>query len=53
MKKFAATLTTAQMNLARAFERAGLCSISAAVKAFERQDTRQIEIWKSALAQKG
>lgn len=43
-------LTDKQFKLARAFERAGLCTISQAVKAFERQDDVQIELWKKQLA---
>jgi len=49
---FASKLTTAQFNLARALERAGLCSISQAVKAFERHDNERIERWKKQLAEK-
>lgn len=48
-RKFAATLTDRQYELARAFERAGLCSISQAVKAFERGDSDRIEAWKQQL----
>ena len=51
-QKFAATLSNSQMQLARSFERAGLCSISQAVKAFERNETAKIEAWKKALAGK-
>lgn len=47
--KFAATLTAPQMALARRFEAAGLCSISQAVKAFERRDDAKIAEWKAAL----
>lgn len=45
------TLTDKQFKLARAFERAGLCSISQAVKAFERHDDAAIELWKKQLAE--
>ena len=48
-RKFAATLTPAQFALARRFEAAELCSISQAVKAFERGDDAQIAEWKAAL----
>lgn len=47
-----AALTDAQMRLARAFETAGLCSISQAVKAFERRDNERIVAWKKQLAEK-
>ena len=50
MKKFAATLTDAQMRLARAFEKAGLTTISQAVKAFEKGNDKQIQEWKEQLA---
>ena len=46
---FASKLSAAQMNLARAFERAKLCTISQAVKAFERHDDEKIENWKKLL----
>jgi hypothetical protein len=49
---YAAKLTDAQMKLARAFEKAGLCSISQAVKAFERGNDAQIAAWKKQLAEK-
>jgi predicted transcriptional regulator len=51
-RKFASTLTDRQYALARAFERAGLCSISQAVKAFERREDDKIEAWKRQLSQK-
>ena len=40
--RFAATLSNAEYDEARRFERAGLCSISQAVKAFEREDEAKI-----------
>ena len=46
------TITAAQLQLARAFERAGLCSISQAVRAFERRDDARIDEWKRQLAAK-
>lgn len=49
---FAKKLSNAQMQLARAFERAGLCSISQAVKAFERGESAKIEEWKKRLQAK-
>ena len=49
MSKFGSKLSDAQFNLARKFERAGLTSISQAVKAFERHDNAQIEAWKKQL----
>lgn len=49
MSRFAATLTAAQLALARRFERAGLCSISSAVRAFERKEEGKIEMWKRQL----
>lgn len=51
-KKFGEGLSDAQLSLARAFERAGLTSISQAVKAFQRRDNEQIETWKKQLAEK-
>lgn len=48
-KKFGASLTNAQFKLARAFETAGLTTISQATKAFERHDDEQIEKWKRQL----
>ena len=50
MTRFAAKLTDRQYELARAFERAGLCSISQAVKAFERREDDKIESWKRQLS---
>lgn len=52
MKKFGASLTDRQIQLARMFERAGLTSYSQAVKAFERRENDQIEEWKRQLAEK-
>jgi hypothetical protein len=52
MKKFAATLSNTEYAEARRFEAAGLCSISQAVKAFERGETRRINEWRQALAAK-
>jgi hypothetical protein len=52
MKKFAASLNNAQMKEARAFEAAGLTSISQAVKAFERGETSRINEWRKLLAEK-
>ena len=49
---FAKGLTERQVALARAFERAGLCSISQAVKAFQRGENECIEAWKKQLAEK-
>ena len=49
-KKFGSKLTDAQFALARAFEAAGLTTISQAVKAFERRDNARIEEWKRQLA---
>jgi hypothetical protein len=43
-------ITDAQFRLARTFERAGLCSISQAIKAFERRNDTQIVLWKAELA---
>lgn len=48
-KKFAASLTNAQYAEARTFEAAGLCSVSQAVKAFERGETGRINEWRAAL----
>jgi hypothetical protein len=53
MRKFAAKLTDKQVQLARAFEHAGLTSYSQAVKVFERNDNTQIEEWKKRLTEKG
>jgi len=49
MSRFGSKLSDAQFSLARKFERAGLTSISQAVKAFERHDNAQIEAWKKQL----
>lgn len=49
---YAPKLSDAQIKLARAFEKAGLTTISQAVKAFERHDNAQIEKWKAALKAK-
>lgn len=51
-KQFGSKLTDAQFALARAFEAAGLTTISQAVKAFERRDNARIEEWKRQLAEK-
>lgn len=48
-KKFGASLSKAQFDFARKVERAGLASISQAVKAIERGNTEQIEEWKKQL----
>ncbi len=50
-KKFAATLTKGQVEMARKFEAAGLTTYSQAVKAFERNETKRIEEWKRQLAE--
>lgn len=39
-------VTPAQAQLARRFDRAGLCSYSQALKAFDRRENAQIEEWK-------
>jgi len=52
MKKFAATLTSAEIKFARAVEAAGLASYSQAVKAIERGDDEKIAAWRKALAAK-
>jgi hypothetical protein len=52
MKKFAASLTNAQVSLARKFEAAGLTSYSQAVKAFERGEDEKIEAWKAELSKR-
>ena len=52
MKKFAATLTNAEVKFARAVEAAGLASYSQAVKAIERDDTDKLAAWRKALAAK-
>lgn len=51
-KKFGEGLSDAQYKLARNFEAAGFCSISQAVKAFQRKNTAQIEAWKQQLRDK-
>ena len=51
-KKFAATLTKGQLEMARRFEAAGLTTYSQAVKAFERNETARISEWKRQLAEK-
>lgn len=43
------TVTAAQMAEARRFEKAGLTTISQAVKAFERGETARINAWRKAL----
>lgn len=45
-------VSNAQAQLARRFERAGLCSYSQALKAFDRRENAQIEEWKRQLATK-
>lgn len=45
-------VTERQAALARRFERAGLCSYSQALKAFERHEDSKIEEWKRQLAEK-
>ena len=52
MKKFAATLTNAEVAFARKVEAAGLASYSQAVKAIERQDEVKLAAWRKALAAK-
>lgn len=52
MKKFGATLTDAQVRLARKIEAAGLASYSQAVKAFERGENDKIAAWKAELAKR-
>lgn len=51
-KKFAATLTREQIEMARKFEAAGLTTYSQAVKAFERNESARINEWKRQLAEK-
>jgi hypothetical protein len=46
MSKFAKKLSSAQMREAREFEKAGLTTISQAVKAFERNDMARITTWR-------
>jgi len=48
-KSFGSSLSEKQFALARAFERAGLTTISQSVKAFERHNDAQIAIWKAEL----
>ena len=50
-KRFAATLTREQNEMARKFEAAGLTTYSQAVKAFERNETARINEWKRLLAE--
>jgi hypothetical protein len=50
MKPFAATLSSAELKLARQIEAAGLASYSQAVKAIERGDEVKIAAWRKALA---
>jgi hypothetical protein len=52
MQSWAGSLTETQFSLARQFEAAGICSISKAVKTFQRKDDRQIAAWKLLLTQK-
>ncbi len=52
MKKFASSLSNAQMAQARAFEKVGLTSLSQAVKAFERGETDRVNEWKKQLQAK-
>lgn len=51
-KRFGSTLSNAQMELARRFEKAGLTTYSQAVKAFERNEMGRIDEWKRQLAEK-
>ncbi len=51
-KKFAVTLTKGQLEMARRFETAGLTTYSQAVKAYERNESAQINEWKRQLAEK-
>lgn len=50
--RFATNLSREQMEMARAFEKAGLTTISQAVKAYERGETSRIAEWTRALATK-
>jgi hypothetical protein len=50
-RKFAASLSEAQVRWARRVEAAGLASYSQAVKTIERDDRLQIGRWKAALDQ--
>ena len=52
MKKFAATLTNAEIRFARKVEAAGLASYSQAVKAIEREDKEKLDTWRQALVAK-
>lgn len=52
MKKLAASLTNAQVALARKIEAAGITSYSQAVKAFERGENEKIEAWKAELTKR-
>lgn len=51
-KKFGAGVSNADYAEARKFEAAGLCSISQAVKAFQRNDSARIAEWRKQLAEK-
>lgn len=50
--KFASKLSNQQFQLARQIEKAGLASISQAVKAFERGEFAIINTWKQQLAER-
>lgn len=52
MRKFGSGVTDGQYRLARRFERAGVCTLSQAIKAFQRGDERSIARWKIELAQR-
>jgi len=52
MKKFAASLTSSELQLARKIEAAGLATFSQAVKAIERDEQERIEEWKRQLESK-
>ena len=52
MKKFAATLTNAEIRFARRVEAAGLASFSQAVKAIEQNETEKLAAWRLALDSK-
>ena len=45
-KNFAQRLTNSEWKEAREFEAMGLTTISQAVKAFERNDTNQLNTWR-------
>ena len=47
--KFGEGLTSAQIKLAREFERANVCSYSQAIKAFQRRENEKITAWKKEL----